>query len=284
MRKNKGFTLIEFLIVIFAIAILIVLSAAGYRFFEKKTELENTAQNILATLKLAQSKTLASEEASQYGVNFESDKYTLFKGDAYLPAAADNKIHQIPNRLEIYNINLADEGSSVVFQRIDGTTEQNGTIGLRIISKPTETKTITIQPSGQIESNAVGAECCTDNRISDTRHIHLDLGWSIQGSSILTLYFPDAPAVTENINMVDYFDVAETEFDWNGIIEVNGQNQELRIHTHSLDAINTILCIHRAQDANNKPLQISIDAKDLISYTADGATTVEAFGGAIEIQ
>ncbi|MFH1461226.1 MAG: prepilin-type N-terminal cleavage/methylation domain-containing protein [Patescibacteria group bacterium] len=284
MDKQRGFTFIETLIALAVIALIITITISSYRYFEKNTELENTAQKIVSVLKSAQTKTLASEQASQYGVHFENDKYILFKGDTHQPEADDNIDYQLPNRLEIVNISLNGEGADVVFQRINGQTEQNGTIDLRIISQPSKLETVNIHSTGQIELASSLGECCQTNRLIDGRHIHFNLGWSIQSSAVLTLYFPDTPEVIVNINMADYFNLSQTEFDWSGTIEVNGQNQELRVHTHSLDAVNTILCIHRDNSQNNKPLQISIDGKEIISYTADGQATVGFWGGIMEIQ
>jgi len=281
---NKGFSLIELLISISVILFLIGMSIVSYRSFGKETELENTAQHVLATLKLSQTKTLASEDASPYGVHFENNQYILFKGDTYQATSPDNQTYQLSNHLEIYDIDLADGGNDIVFQRISGRVNQNGTTSLRIISQPTKTRTITIRSSGQIELGASLAECCTTNRLSDSRHLHLILGWSIQGSTTLTLYFPDIPEVTTNINMADYFNTEQTEFDWSGTIDVNGQNQELHIHTHFLDALETILCIHRDKDKNNKPLQVLIDGQDIVSYTTDGTATAGLWGGTMEIQ
>ena len=283
-QDNKGFSLIEILISISIIILIIAIATISYRSFEKETELEVVAQNILVTLKLAQTQTLASEDASQYGVHFEIDKYILFKGNTYQSTAADNKIYQLPSRLEIFDIDLIGGATSTVFQRINGTTEQNGAVSLRIISQPAKLETIIIHSSGQIELGATSTECCTANRLTDSRHIHLTLGWSIQGANLLTLYFSDTPEVTIDIPMADYFNSDQTEFDWSGIIDVNGQNQELHIHTHFLDAIDTLLCVHRDRDKNNKPLQILIDGQDIISYTNDGEATIGFWSSVMEIQ
>ena len=283
MINKKGFTLIEILVVIGVISILIVMAAAGLRLFEGKTQLKSQAQNILTILELARTKTLASEGASQYGVRFEQDKYILFKGSAYQEGEENNKTYQLPGQLKINSIDLTGEGDIVVFQRLSGQASSSGTIELGTITQPATT-TITIHPSGQIELDAKSLECCVSNRLSDSRHIHLDLGWSIQNASILTLYFPDTPEVTVNIDMADYFNGDETEFDWSGAIDVNGENQELRIHTHFLNSLGSTLCVHRARDKNNKPLQILIDAKHIISYTAEGEFLVGPYGGTVEIQ
>lgn len=281
--NQKGFTLIELLLVILVIVILISLVFISYRLFEKRTELEITAQNILATLKLAQTKTLASEDASQYGVHFENDKYILFKGDTYQEGAAENKIDQLPKRLEIHDIDLADEGNDVIFRRISGHTQQNGAIRLRIISAPERTRTIIIQSYGLMELKTDPASSPPDP-ITDSKHLHFDLGWSIQDALVLTLNFPDEPVVIVDIEMADYFKKSETEFDWRDKIDVNGEDQELHVHTHFLDAFNTILCIHRDRKKNNKPLQVLIDDKDIISYEADGTAYVGAYGGTVEVQ
>ena len=92
------------------------------------------------------------------------------------------------------------------------------------------------------------------------------------------------PSVNTDIVMTDYFNGDQTEFNWSGVIDVNGENQELIIHTVFLDATNTILSIHRDQDLNNKPLEILIDSKDIISYTADGEVAIETYGGTAEAQ
>jgi len=285
LLNQKGFTLIEILIAIVIITLLIGTVVVSYRIFERRTELEDVAQKIFSTLKLAQTQTLASNDASQYGVHFENDQYILFKGDAYLAGAPDNKVYQLPGRLEIFQINLADGGNDIIFQRIVGSTAQFGTVRIRIISQPTETRAVTVQPYGQtILGTISGGGCCDTDRLEDTRHVHLDMGWSIQGSNILNLHFGGATATDVNINMADYFNGDQTEFDWSGTIEIDGQNQELRIHTHSLDIINTILCIHRDQDHNNESIMIIIDDQDIISYDNNGDIVIGAFGGIAEIQ
>jgi len=284
MKNQKGLSLIEILIVFSIIVLLVSVSILSYRSFERGTELETVSQEILATLKLAQTKTLASEGASPYGLHFETSRYILFKGDSYQTADPLNKTYPLATRLEIYDINLSDGGNDIIFKRLTGQSEQSGTVALRIVSEPSRTKTIAIDSSGKIEIAASLAECCQAGRLTDTRHIHLNLGWSIQGATTLTLYFPDTPEVITDVNMADYFNPLETEFNYLGIIDVNEEKQELRIHTHFLDATSTVLCIHRDKAKNNKPLQIFIDAKDIISYTAQGEATIGTFGGTGQIQ
>ncbi len=284
LPARQGFTLIEILVVISVIILIVSITNISYRYFERNTELTITAQKIVSVIKLAQNKAVSSEGDSQYGVHFESNKYILFKGITYQEGADDNIENTVSSSLEINNINLTGEGSNIVFQKINGRTEQDGTINLVLISEPNNLETINIHSSGQIELASLLSECCNTNYLTDNRHVHFDLGWSIQNAITLTFYSSEIPEATVDINMFDYFNIDKTEFDWDGVININGQNQTLKIHTHFLDEFNTVLCIHRDGSLNNKPLQILIDNKDITSYTAEGEVSVGFLGGIMEIQ
>ena len=62
-------------------------------------------------------------------------------------------------------------------------------------------------------------------------------------------------------------------FDWSGSILVNGSNQVLRVHTHSLTSTSTAFSVTRDRRYNNAALNISLDGQNLINYAADGTTT-----------
>ena len=117
--------------------------------------------------------------------------------------------------------------------------------------------------------------------LSDSRHLEFDLGWSISGASTLTLTFhdPGNPDVVESVSMASFFNTGNTEFDWEGSVDVYGDNETLRIHTHYLDSNDTILSIDRERDTNSKAVDISIDSNAIVSYAADGTPTVGASGG-----
>ncbi|MBI1888924.1 MAG: hypothetical protein HYS15_03295 [Candidatus Spechtbacteria bacterium] len=121
----------------------------------------------------------------------------------------------------------------------------------------------------------------------DSRHLDFDLvgldgrGWSIETTSILRLVFhnPGNPDTVQDIAMANYFKNGNTEFDWEGSINVNGDIEKLRVHTLYRDAYDTTLSIHRDRKDNQKAADISIDGKAIVSYAADGTATVGAYGG-----
>jgi len=275
--KVASFTLVELLVIIGILIILIAIAVPNLRFFQKESELANSAEEIINALRLAQNKTLASEEASQYGVYFDDTttphQYTLFKGANYTSRDTSfDEIHKLPSSIEIYEINLVGGGKEVVFFRIIGATDQSGKIFLRLKEEPTKTKTIVIQPSGQITLGEEALPTDTD-RIKDSRHVHFDYSRVIDTSTeSLILNFEGG--VTKEILISE--NLKDGQIHWEGEVDVSGQVQKLKIHTHRLNNPDTQFCIHRDRRFNNKSLTITISGDlsgSLIEYSADGLTT-----------
>jgi len=280
---RKGFTFIELLVIIAVLAILCSLSISVFRSFRSRHELVNSSEEILSTLRLAQSKTVTSESASEYGVYFNDaaspNQYVFFKGSSYLSRdSAFDEVHSLSPRVRFYSLNLGAD-KEVVFERISGETGDTGSLLLGLEDDITEMRTIYVENSGQFGLIA-GAVPSDDSRIKDSRHSHFDLGWSIQNATELKFYFPNA-AQTEIISTGSYFNVGKTSFDWEGSFTVGGGEQVFRIHTHSLDAFNTFLCIHRDRNNGNNTQEVIIYIvdggidKDIGHYLADAPDTLE---------
>ncbi|HDZ54299.1 MAG TPA: hypothetical protein ENI19_02025 [Candidatus Nealsonbacteria bacterium] len=289
----KSFTLIEVLVIIGIMVILMVLALPAYRSFQNELDLNNSTEEIINTLRIAQNKTLASEGASQYGVYFDQTtsphQYTLFKGNDYASRNSSfDKIHKLPKSVEISDISLNGGESEIIFDRISGTTSQFGSLIIRLKDNPTKTKTVYIENSGQVGLTSPSTPSDAA-RIKDSRHVHFDLGWSIQSATLLKFYFPDIPQ-TEQVDMADYFNADKTEFDWAGIFIVDGIDQTFQVHTHSLDTFN--LCIHRDRNQGRTNQEVIIYIveggvdKEIAHYLADvnDSVTEGPYGGTKEIQ
>lgn len=277
-----GFTLLEVLFAVFILALLGALATVAYRPFGRRVDLQTATQQALTTLQRARDRTIASEGSNVYGVHFETGQYVLFTGTTYNSGASTNEVHELPPNVEISDISITG-GNAVVFERIEGTTNNPGSITLQVAADADEVSTITILPSGQ--TSLLGSANPTDSRIVDTRHVHFDLGWSMQNATTLTLTFSDAGGpVVHNVTMADYFNSDKSSFSWEETIDVGGVGQTIRIHTHQLDATGTELSIHRDRRENTKAVDIEIDGQDIVSYAADGTATVGLFGGTMEVQ
>lgn len=279
--RSRAFTLVEILVIVSIMVILVSLAIPSYRFFQKETDLNNSAEEIINILRLTQSKTLASERASQWGVYFDRttdpQRFTLFKGQSYATRDSSfDEIHKLAKSIEISEINLAGGVKEVVFDRILGTTSQAGYVSIRLKDTPEKTKTIYIENSGQVGLTSSSPPSDIE-RLKDSRHIHFIYNQDATNAITLHLIFPDYPADNFDINFQDYLNPTKTEFSWEGSIlagpDGNKTEQKLKIHTHSLDISSAQFSIHRDRRYNNKALSITLDDQNLINYTADGQTT-----------
>lgn len=280
-QKNSGFTLIELLTILGILIIITATAVPAYRNFQKESDLTNSTEEIINILRVAQSKTLASEQDSQWGVYFSTttvpNQYTLFKGVDY--ASRDTFFDQnytIFSSVETNEIDLTESDSEVVFNKLTGTTSNYGSISLRLITDISKTKTIIVEYSGQIfYSQAVSSD---ENRIKDSRHVHFDYNRQINTltETLILTFTYDSSSVTENIVIIN--NMQNNQIDWEGEVSVDGQIQKLKIHTHRLNdpILGTQFCIHRDKRYNDKALKIKLDADlsgNLINYDNAGQTT-----------
>jgi len=245
--KKGGFTLIEVLVVLGILIVVFLLSINVLSSLYKKTELDAAKDNILTSLKMAKNRTLASEQSTKYGIYFDTisdpDRYIFFQGLNYASRnIAFDEIYDLPKTVEISSIILEGSNNEIIFNRLDGNTSNYGNIVIRSL-KTADARTIYVYSSGEAsdrENIVSGA-----GLISDSRHIHLDLGWDMSGSVDLKFYFVNA-GQTETVPIAGFFSFEE--FNWRGQFWVNSAWQRFEIHTHQLIPT-TNLCIHR--DRNN---------------------------------
>ncbi len=283
---RKSFTIIEILTVVGILTILFGISVGVYYLFFKKNIVEIDAERIANILRLAQTKSVASKNLTNFGVHFDSASSTfiLFSGSNFNPAAPDNEVYFLDKSVYFDSINLNGPSIDVVFERLFGQTENYGNIVIKSRRNSSWQKIIYVYHTGFI--SFVSEPFSSSGRIFDSRHVHFNLGWSIQNATVLTLIFhkPGYPDYRRDITMSSYFDPNKTSFSWEGETIVFGESQILKIHTHFLDATNTILSIHRDRELNSKAVDILIDDKGIANYDADGNVFIGPFGGVLEIQ
>ena len=139
----KGFTAIEILLVIaIAVVLFALVFPLGINFY-RDWQLQNNTQQILQALRKAQSRAMASELDSSFGVYIQESSYVLFKGDSF-----ENRDNQFD---EIFNLPLLIVVDSlpkeVVFSKIDGKPQSAREI---IINSDGDSETIKINEAGRI--------------------------------------------------------------------------------------------------------------------------------------
>ena len=254
----RGFSLIEVLITLAILGILGVIALPVSHYLEEDVALNNASQQITETLRLAQNKTLASEGADSYGVFFDANanQYTF----------AD-EVSILPKSIEFSNVTFP--AGKVVFAKITGFPNSTGSVSLRVKQRPSKTQSVFLGSSGEINASATSVPSDAE-RVKDSRHVHVAYaGRTIAtASETLKLTFPNQGSpVVQNIPLM-----------WEGSVNVAGQVQKLKIHTHVLNdpVNNTLFSIHRDKRVNTKGffLELSGDSSgNLIDYNDAGQTT-----------
>ena len=135
----KGFTLVEFVVVIAVIAILAAATAPFYRSFYLAQQFESTADELVANLRRAQARAMASEQDSAWGVRWETGSYVIY-------AADDASYDEDVNYSDQVTISAV---SDIEFNQLTGTTSDSGTITLTM-SALDQSTSININAQGLI--------------------------------------------------------------------------------------------------------------------------------------
>ncbi|MBI2023222.1 prepilin-type N-terminal cleavage/methylation domain-containing protein [Candidatus Giovannonibacteria bacterium] len=146
----RGLTLLEILISLAIILIAGSILAYAFSGFRANSELSEAQAAITGMLQEARSRTLASENATTYGVHFEAERTVLFAGSSYNAADPSNKEYVLPTRVSISAINIAGGVSDIIFARLSGRASATGT--MQLLTKDTaKSKTINILSAGIAE-------------------------------------------------------------------------------------------------------------------------------------
>ena len=269
--SKNSFSLVETLVVIAILAAIFIALVPVFIFFGKRANLDSEAEKISSILKSAQNKTLSSQGSSQYGVYFNApNQYILFKGENFAEREASfDKVFNLPSSIEIYEISLGG-GNEVVFENLTGFSNVSGFVSLELVADSSKNKTIYIEDSGY--SSLTAPVLPSDPWDRDFRHVHFDYSRLIdEETERIILNFEGG--VSEEILIVDFLD-SENNFYWEGSIEVLGESQFLKIHTHRLNNPDTEFCLHRDARHNNKALEVFISGDGsgyIAKYPADGS-------------
>lgn len=138
-----------------AIAVAIIGIIGGIVFsslssFRARKTLDASVETLLAAFSAAHLDTISSKNDLQYGVHIDADKVVYFIGPAYSAGAATNVTYRLHPAIEIVAVTLAGGGNDVLYNRLTGTTAQNGTFVVRARANPAIAVTITVHATGAV--------------------------------------------------------------------------------------------------------------------------------------
>ena len=138
----------EIMIAIAILGTLAIITISAFSPFRKGTDLDTATEKTLGLLLEARARTLSSENATQYGIHFESSRIVLFTGSTYISSDPLNEETLLPSTVTVSGISLAGGGDDIVFSRLTGEITAYGTITLSLTSDATQTRQISILSTG----------------------------------------------------------------------------------------------------------------------------------------
>lgn len=156
--KQKGFTLIEILLVMTIFAAILGFTAVSFLKTKHTSSLNSTLDKIISDMKSQQLKAMigstdAGQNGSSYGIYIAQENYTLFRGNSYSSTDSANLTVSLNQNIIITNILLPN--NSLVFSQksgeISGFDSNNNSITIKNTAG-NEQKTITINRYGIVTS------------------------------------------------------------------------------------------------------------------------------------
>ena len=120
---NSGFTLVEVMVSMALLTTIFLLSTITLSNIIPTASICATFEVLVSDMRLQQLKAMSgntegNDSVESYGVYFEQDKYTLFRGFSYIASSSANFIVHLPKGVIFEDINLP--ASAIVFNQASG--------------------------------------------------------------------------------------------------------------------------------------------------------------------
>ena len=142
-EDNKGYTIIEILLVVAIIAIIGATSISMGTGFLTRNNLKNKTNELVSSLAVARISSISGKEDSPWGVNINSSSITLFAGTSY--ATRDSAFDQnfsIPSSIDISVV-------EIVFNKLTGNP--NSTANIVISGSGVDANTVIVNEVGSVD-------------------------------------------------------------------------------------------------------------------------------------
>lgn len=143
--------MLELLITFGVLLSVVGIIAASFFQFRRRVVVDNAAGEVVGLLREARAFTLASRDGAAWGVHFEADAVTLFRGPTYTSGAAGNKAVRFASAVTLATTSIAGGGSDILFKKLTGESAPFGTTTISLVVDPTKARAATVSSTGVID-------------------------------------------------------------------------------------------------------------------------------------
>lgn len=159
IKTNKGFSLIEIILAIAVLTTLLAIITINLVSASRRVYNDTSTAVLVSDLRTQQAKAMTGDtensgQASSYGAYFETDKYTLFRGNSYSAGNPTNFTVTLPSGTQFSNILFPD--FQIVFASGSGEIAGfiNGSNSITIINTSENIqKNVSLNRFGVVTSN-----------------------------------------------------------------------------------------------------------------------------------
>lgn len=148
-QKQKGFTLLEIMLVIILLSAVLGFSVLYYQNSQVRADVNSQAAVLVSYLRLAQSNASSGQNNTFKGVHLNNNSYVMFSTTSYNSSDPNNYPITLPPVISIQSINLSGGGQDVIFTSPEGKTNNYGNLQI-FSSQINKTLTINISQIGAI--------------------------------------------------------------------------------------------------------------------------------------
>jgi len=149
-RHTHGFTVVEVLVSIGVLLIILSISTVGFRNYAQKQSYSAVVDRIRNDITLMRQKTLASYDASVYGVYVGNSTIEFFEGQTPSVGSASNTIIYTGDFGITATSSFSNGQPFITFSRLTGEASASGTILIEDLKSSAST-TFTISGSGLLQ-------------------------------------------------------------------------------------------------------------------------------------
>ena len=148
MKKLKGFTLIEIVMVVTLLGLSIGLVMSWTMSSLDRAELQSSTESVISIIRKQQTAAMNSRNNLPHGIRFESNQFTSFEGVDYASSSPiTRQVFSLPSNIHITDISLVSGLNDMTFHKASGETGESGSLTITH-DKTSETFTITVNPHG----------------------------------------------------------------------------------------------------------------------------------------